>query len=34
MKGQQSMPFAPPPSQDEAELLPVVEKALGHLQLR
>jgi DNA-binding protein Fis len=34
MKGQQSMPFAPPPTQDEAELLPVIEKALGHLQLR
>ena len=34
MKGQQSMPFAPPPTHDEAELLPVVEKALNHLQVR
>jgi DNA-binding protein Fis len=34
IKGQQSMPFAPPPTQDEAELLPVVEKALSLLQVR
>jgi HEAT repeat protein len=34
VKGQQSMPFAPPPNQDEAELLPIIEKALGHLQVR
>lgn len=34
LKGQQSMPFAPPPTPDEAELLPVVEKALGLLQVR
>lgn len=34
IKGQQSMPFAPPPTQDEAELLPVVEKALAQLQVR
>jgi hypothetical protein len=32
LRGQQSMPFAPPPTPDEAELLPSVEKALGLLQ--
>ena len=34
LRGQQSMPFAPPPTPDEAELLPAVEKALGLLQSR
>ena len=34
LRGQQSMPFAPPPTPDEAELLPVVEQALGLLSVR
>jgi HEAT repeat protein len=34
LRGQQSMPFAPPPTPDEAELLPVVEQALSLLSVR
>jgi len=34
LRGQQSMPFAPPPTPDEAELLPAVEQALSLLSVR
>jgi HEAT repeat protein len=34
LRGQQSMPFAPPPTPDEAELLPIVEQALSLLSVR
>jgi hypothetical protein len=34
LRGQQSMPFAPPPTPDEAELLPVVEHALSLMSVR
>jgi HEAT repeat protein len=34
LRGQQSMPFAPLPTPDEAELLPVVEQALSLLSVR
>ena len=34
LRGQQSMPFAPPPTPDEAELLPVVEQALRLLSIK
>jgi hypothetical protein len=34
LRGQQSMPFAPPPTPDEAELLPIVEHALSLLSVR
>ncbi len=31
LSGQQSMPFAPPPSSDEADLLPVIQKTVATL---